>query len=382
MADAGAQAVLPIVEEAKVRSGIYPAQWFPGAIARGVIRCAEETVPGQIQPASIDLRLGSTAYRVPASFLPGRKHRVEDKLAWLAEERIDLTHGAVLERNQVYIVPLLEHLDLKKRMTAAANPKSSTGRLDVFARVIADYATEFDSVAEQYAGPLWVEIAPRSFRVIVRKGSRLVQLRVRRGLPRSSEKQLKELHRQVGIVRGEDDAVDIRRSGIAISVDIAGDDPARPVGFKARTTDACIDVDKVGFYDPDTFWTPVFRPASGGIVLDPKDFHILASKEAVTVPDDHAADMIAYDTLVGEFRVHYAGFFDPGFGHSPQGQHAARAVLEVRSHEVPFIIEDGQIMGRLIFEPLTERTDTPYGTGIGSSYQYQGLALSKHFKKT
>jgi len=337
-------------------------------------------VEAQFQPASLDLRLGHTAYRVPASFLPGSKNTVAEKLAWLTEEELDLTSGARLDRDRVYIVPLLESLNLKKRMSAVANPKSSTGRLDLFARVITDRATEFDSIAEQYEGPLWAEIAPRSFNVVARTGSRLVQLRIKLGAPRPSDRLVRDLQREDPLIKGEK-VVDIKRGRIGVSVDLIGDPISKLVGYKARRVDEPIDVDRVNHYDPADFWDPVTRPERGGLILTTDDFHILASKETIAIPDDYAADMIAYDTLVGEFRVHYAGFFDPGFGLPKNGYGGAKAVLEVRSHEVPFMIEDGQMVGRLAFERLTEKTDRPYGQGIGSSYQYQGLALSKHFRR-
>ena len=384
MTEAAVQEWLPMVEEPSRRSGICPAQWFQGAIQRKEIWSPVPIAARQIQPASIDLRLGKTAYRVPASFLPGRKNRVADKLAWFAEEKIDLTSGAVLKRDSVYIVRLLENLNLKWRMSAVANPKSSTGRLDVFARVITDYCTEFDNVAEQYDGPLWAEIAPRSFNVVVRTESRLAQLRIKRGAPRSSEKLLRSLHDEAGVVRGAtapDIKPDIKKDGIAVTVDVMGDRISNLIGYKARRVSEPIDVDKVDHYEPADYWEPVARPKNGGIVLETDDFHILASKETISIPNDYAADMIAYDTLVGEFRVHYAGFFDPGFGWSPGSRLGARAVLEVRSHDVPFMLEDGQTVGRLALERLTEATEKPYGQEIGSSYQNQGLALSKQFRR-
>ena len=241
----------------------------------------------QIQPASIDLRLGGTAYRVPTSFLPGRKSSVQAKLDWLAEEKIDLTSGAILQKGHVYIIRLMESLDLRKRVSAVANPKSSTGRLDLFARVITDFSTEFDVITEQYDGPLWLELAPRSFNVLAREGSRLVQIRVRHGAPRQSEKQLRRLHGEDGVVRGEEDP-DIRAGGIAMSVDIVGDNVSKLVGYKAKKTNKHIDVDKVNFYASSEFWETVYRPDEGGIILKPDDFHILASKETVSVPPDWA----------------------------------------------------------------------------------------------
>lgn len=372
------QAVLPFLEE--TRTGIWPAQWLRAAAVQGVIQAEEDIVPAQIQPASIDLRLGGTAYRVPASFLPGPSMTVRDKLDILAEQEIDLTGGAVLETGKVYIVPLQERLKLKRRMSGVANPKSSTGRLDVFARLITDFGTEFDTVHEKYAGPLWLEIAPGSFNVKVRKGSRLAQLRLRTGSPRTSDSGVRELNESVRIVRYEGEP-DIKGSGLALSVDVAGDPVSGIVAYKAKKTRRPIDLDKVNFYAIDDFWLRVPKPERGGLILQKDEFYILATKEFVAIPHHVAADMVAYDTLVGEFRVHYAGFFDPGFGYTETGRQGAKIVLEVRSHEVPFMIEHGQVVGRVMVERLAEKTDMPYGANIGSSYHGQGLTLGKQFKR-
>jgi len=309
---------------------------------------------------------------------------VRDKLDLLSMHRIDLTKGAVLEKDCVYIVPLLEYVALRRRTSAAANPRSSTGRLDVFARVITDHATEFDRVRDGYKGPLYAEISPRAFSILVRTGSRLVQLRIRRGSPAFSDTALKRLHAEIGLVEppaGAPPERDAIRNGLAFTVDVSGDPGTGIVGYKARRHTDVIDVDKVDHYDPRDFWEAAYSHRGEGIVLDPNDFHILASREAVVVPPDHAAEMIPFDNFVGEFRVHYAGFFDPGFGAAETGGGGSRAVLEVRSHEVPFLIEHGQIVGRLVYERLITRPDKLYGNPIGSSYQNQGLALSKHFKK-
>ena len=375
------QATLPLIEDVpEPQSGIYPSQAIKAAIARGDIKAGERINPLQIQPASLDLRLGSTAYHVPASFLPGSAMRVEDKLVSLSAEKFSIADGAVLETSKVYLIQLMEHLSLRKRLSALANPKSSTGRLDVFTRVITDFGTEFDTIREGYKGPLWLEVAPRSFNVKVRAGSRLSQVRLKTGSPPSSDAYVRKLHEQTQIVHT--DSADIKDGAIALSVDIAGDQSGGLIGYKAKRTDAFIDVDLVGHYEPDDFWENVYRPESGGIILEPDDFHILATKETVAIPADVAADMVAYDTLVGEFRVHYAGFFDPGFGYAGDRPIGARVVLEVRSHEVPFLIEDGQMVGRVLVERLTAPTKKPYGADIGSNYQRQGLALSKQFKKS
>src|SRR5437763_3676054 len=363
-------------------TGLLPSQLLREAVAQArEILSPQPIGDDQIQPASIDLRLGEVAYRVRASFLPGARASVRDKLELLSMHRIDLTEGAVLEKDCVYIVPLLEYVSLRKRTAAAANPKSSTGRLDVFARVITDYGTEFDRIREGYKGPLFAEISPRAFSILVRTGSRLVQLRIRRGSPGFSDTALRRLHEQVGLVDGPAGPKTIC-NGLAFTVDVVGDQTTGIVGYKARRHTDVVDLDRNLHYDPRDFWEPVYSHRGEGIVLDPNDFYILASREAVVVPPDHAAEMLPYDALVGEFRVHFAGFFDPGFGSAEAGGTGSRGVLEVRSHEVPFLIEHGQIVGRLIYEPLIARPDRLYGRDIQSSYQGQGLALSKHFKRS
>jgi dCTP deaminase len=361
-------------------TGILPSQVLRELIVGGREITASAPIDDrQIQPASLDLRLGPVAYRVRASFLPGRHETVAQKLDRYAMYEVDLAQGGVLERHCVYIVPLMEQVALRARMSAVANPKSSTGRLDLFARLLTDQGTEFDQVREGYRGPLYAEISPRAFTVKLRQGTRLMQLRLRRGSPQPSDAALKRLHETVNLV-GEYDEADIK-NGLAFTVDVAGEAWGGLVGYRARRHAGLIDVDLINHYDPLDFWEPVYARNGQGIVLDPQDFYILASKEAVVVPADHAAEMLPYDTLVGEFRVHYAGFFDPGFGSAETGGTGSRAVLEVRAHEVPFLIEDGQIVGRLVYERLTARPDKLYGTPIGSHYQSQGLKLGKQFKQ-
>src|SRR5487761_163580 len=374
----------PAPRELEHATGILPYQLLRDAIERThEIRSLEAIADDQIQPASIDLRLGNVAHRVRASFLPGPRHTVAEKLRTMKLHTLDLRSGAVLERDCVYIVPLLEHLALRYRTSGSANPKSSTGRLNVFARVITDNGTEFDAIRSNYSGPLYAELSPRSFSIRVRKGSRLVQLRARRGRPTSSNAALRRLHEEVGfsiVPPGSPIDRELIEGGLAVTVDVSGTLEDGFVGYKARKHTPVIDVDKINHYDVREFWDPVFKGAGEGIILDPEDFYILASREPVAMPTDQAAEMLAYDTLVGEFRVHYAGFFDPGFGMAETGGRGSRAVLEVRAHEVPFLIENGQIIGRLVYERLIARPDKLYGRDIGSSYQSQGLALSKHFK--
>ncbi len=361
------------------KTGILPSQVIKELIRAREIQTTAEITEGQIQPASIDLRLGATAYRIRATFLPGEDATVESKIDQFKMHEVDLTAGAVLEKGCVYIVRLIEALRLSSRISGVANPKSSTGRLDVFTRLITNSATEFDRVKSGYAGPLYAEISPRAFSILVRTGSRLNQMRFRRGSPSYTDASLRRLHGEMPLVHSEDGRENIS-SGIAIRVDLRGSDTDGLIGYKARKHTDVIDVDKVNHYDPSEFWEPVHARGGRGIILDPDDFHILSSKEPVTVPPAHAAEMVAYDTAMGEFRVHYAGFFDPGFGYQAGDAVGTRAVLEVRSHEVPFHVEDGQVVGRLNYERLTDTPDKLYGPAIGSSYQTQVLALGKQFK--
>ena len=361
-------------------TGLLPSQVIGEMIRNHEILSVETICKQQLQPASLDLCLDGLAYRVRSSFLPGRNKTVRESLRDVTMGEIDLRGGAILEKGCVYIVPLKESVALPSRITAVANPKSSIGRLDIFTRLITDEATEFDRVQSGYSGPLYAEISPRAFTVIVREGSSLNQIRFRRGNPNNSDASLRRLHQQWRLVDRSDADANIE-NGIALSVDLRSFSGSGVVGYKARKHTDLIDVDLIDYYLPDRYWEPI-SSESGKLILNPGDFHILMSKELVTVPPDHAAEMIPYDPLVGEFRVHYAGFFDPGFGYREGGVNGTRAVLEVRSHEVPFIIEDGQVIGRLSYERLTDVPERLYGGDIGSSYQEQGLKLSKHFARS
>ena len=354
--------------------GILPDRMIDALARAGAIVPARPFVPGQIQPASLDLRLGDVAYRVRASFLPGPGTSVADRIAALKLHQINLSEGAVLETGCVYIVPLLERLVLPADIAASANPKSSTGRLDVFTRVIADGTRGFDRIGAGYSGPLYAEISPRTFPVLVRAGSRLSQIRFRRGAATLDPAALASLHAAERLV--DDDNADVSE-GIAVGVDLAGFGSL--IGYRAKRHTGVIDVDHRAGYEVADFWEPI-SAREGKLILDPDEFYILASKQAVQVPPDYAAELVPFDPLVGEFRVHYAGFFDPGFGYAGAGGKGARAVLEVRSREVPFILEHSQIVGRLIYERMLARPDKLYGEGIGSNYQAQSLKLSKHFK--
>jgi dCTP deaminase len=363
-------------------TGILPYQVYQEFIRAGRIQADEPFTEGQVQPASIDLRLGPVAWRVQATFLPG-KQSVARKIEQVKMHEFDLTHGAVLERGCCYIVPLLERLNLPADIGGTANPKSSTGRLDVFTRLLPDYAEEFEEVKKGYKGQLFLEISPRTFSVRVYKGLALNQLRLRRGDPPPSDTALGNLDRAEGLVYDDADTQKAAtiRGGLWVSIDLAGAE-GEIIGYRAKHHTPLIDLAKIGHYDPAEYWEPIRRNEAGTLILNPGEFYILASKERVRVPASHAAEMAPYDTSVGEFRIHYAGFFDPGFGYGAAGEIAGtRAVLEVRSHEVPFLVEDGQIVGKLVYERLTEAPEKLYGVGLGSSYQRQGLALSKHFKR-
>jgi dCTP deaminase len=359
--------------------GILPDRMIAALAADGGIRAHYPFSPGQIQPASLDLRLGAIAYRVRASFLPGPGTTVAERIIDLKLHEFSLSGGAVLETGCVYIVPLIERLDLPADIAAATNPKSSTGRLDVFTRVIADETRGFDRVEAGYDGPLYAEISPKTFPILVREGTRLSQLRLRRGSAALSADALRALHGRERLV-DRDDAV--MGDGVAVSIDLAGTNGhgAGIVGYRAKRHTAVIEVDQRDAYEVADFWEPILARADKSLILDPDEFYILASNEAVQVPPDYAAEMVPFDPLVGEFRVHYAGFFDPGFGYAGSGGLGSRAVLEVRSREVPFILEHGQIVGRLVYEKMLARPDQLYGSGIGSNYQAQGLKLSKHFR--
>lgn len=355
-------------------TGVCPNQQIEAMISDGIITATPAVLPAQVQPASLDLRLGDVAYRVRASFLAGHGQSVRDRLEEFEMHRIDLTCGAVLEKGCVYLVPLMERLALPGDMTAVANAKSSTGRLDLLTRTITDGGTEFDRINAGYHGPLYAEICPRSFSVLVRPGMRLNQIRFRQGQAVLGDAELTALHQASPLVDGPA----VIQDGLGFSVDLrlpGGD----LVGYRAKPHTGVIDLDRVGHYDPAEYWEEV-RTGRGQIILDPGAFYILVSREAVHIPPEYAAEMAPYLAMVGEFRVHYAGFFDPGFGHAAAGGAGSRGVLEVRCHEAPFVLEHGQVVGRLVYERMAEVPTQLYGAGIASNYQGQGLKLSKHFR--
>jgi dCTP deaminase len=372
-------------------TGILPSQKITEMITGGEIASVglfSEIARDQIQPASIDLRLGDVAYPVDASFLPGKGVRVLDKMRELDDDfesfAMDLRKGAVLERGRLYVIPLLESIRLRSDVAAFANPKSSTGRLDILTRLIADHATLFDQVEEGYEGQLFLEVAPRSFSVVVRAGTRLNQLRFRRtrgDVPKAIASVDWRLLLSENQVADSSDIND-RTGHLPFSIDLIGSGARDAlIGWRARKHTRRIDLDRRD-YDPLDFWEPIRYHRNASLVLDPDEFYILMTKEAIAVPPDFAAEMLPYDTRAGEFRVHYAGFFDPGFGWDVVTKKAgsSRGVLEVRSHEVPFVLEHGQGVGWLRYERMAERPQTLYGAEIASNYQGQELKLAKQFR--
>lgn len=355
-------------------AGVLADHQINDLLTKGAISAALPIAAGQIQPASLDLRLGAKAYRVRASFLPGRSRTVEQRLTDFQMHEVDLTDGAVLEKGCVYVVPLQESLALPAGMTAAASAKSSIGRLDLLTRIITDQGVEFDRVPEGYAGPLYVEICPRSFSVVAREGQMLNQIIFRNGQTRMTDDALRALHQDAPIVDG--DAV--ISDGLGFSVDLLPE-TGTLVGYRAKPHTGVIDLAQLAHYDPAEFWEEVHTD-KGWIILDPGAFYILVSREAIVIPPMQAAEMAPYLAMVGEFRVHYAGFFDPGFGYAQAGGAGSRGVLEVRCHEAPFVLEHGQIVGRLVYEHMSQAPEALYGADIKSNYQGQGLKLSKHFK--
>ena len=365
-------------------TGIFPSQRIRQLIGAGQVWANVPVADDQIQPASLDLRLGPVAYRVRASFLPNRstvRTRLED-LSLQAPVEMSLASPTVLEQGRVYIVPLLEEVQLPHDIWAKANPKSTTGRLDVFTRLITDFGTKFDHVPAGYRGRLYLEVAPQTFSIVVAEATRLSQLRFWRGTPVPSDTKLAQLNQSEALVYGEEDlpAEAVIEKGLWLSVDLTGASSCGLVGYRAKRHAPVIDLAKVDFYNPAEFWDPIHADARRYLVLDPDEFYILASRERISVPPSVAAEMTGYEPSLGEFRVHYAGFFDPGFGYGRGDTRGTRAVLEVRTHQVPYVLEDQQRVARLVFERLQIVPDRIYGSEIGSSYQSQGLTLSKQFR--
>ncbi len=364
-------------------TGILPMAWLRKAANDDVIFTERYKIPPvNFQPASLDLRLGEKAHRLRCSFLPDSS-AVWDKLPDLQMEELDLRDGAILERNRPYLIPLIEELRLPDFIRAKTNPKSSTGRLDIFTRVITDNSHRFDDVVAGYHGQLYLEVVSRSFTIRVKTGLSLNQLRLTKGDASCGEGELLRRHGEKPIVLAElgytgDPRQPSLDNTIGLSANLAG--RTGGVGYRARKNSNLLDLSREHHYDPGDYWEPVYAEHSRRLILEPEEFYLLTSAEGVSIPPDFAAEMTAYDPSSGELRTHYAGFFDPGFGlgeiRAPGG---VQPVMEVRAHDVPFMIEHGQNICTITFEKMLEIPEKLYGADIGSSYQGQGLILSKHF---
>ena len=380
------------------QSGILPFQKLRTFVRQGAI-CADVPISSeQIQPASLDLRLGRKAYRLLSSFLPEPSEQqeqftIEDLYrSDLVMYDMDLSKGAILEKGHVYLVPLMEQLKLPKGIRGRTNPKSSTGRLDIFTRVVTDLHVGFDEIRSGFEGQLFLEIVPRSFTIRIHEGLALNQLRLLSGKPLVSDSSLRAVHRKTPLLchNGEDGKSDrpllmkeLRvDNGLFLRVDLQGKaDQGQPiVGYRAKKNSHIIDLSKIGHYAAADYWEPLYRNDTGTLLLEPEEFYILASKERIHVPPGYSAEMVAYEAACGELRTHYAGFFDPGFGYANPTRQGTQVVLEVRPHDVPFRIQDGQTFFKVMYEHMQDIPTHLYGSSMGSSYSQQGLTLSKHFK--
>ncbi len=379
----------------RVGHGILPYQDITRLIADRVVNSGVPIEERQIQPASLDLRLGRKAYRLISSFLPelseisSRLNVLDFYQSDLVMYEMDLTDGAILEKGHVYLVPLLEHLALPAGLRARANPKSTTGRLDVFTRVVTDLNAGFDEIRAGYRGPLYLEVVPRSFAIKVKTGYSLNQIRFVRGDATVTDAALQQLHKKEPLLyhnlpmKKPVREKDLRTErGLFLRIDLRGEDRGSHeiIGYRAKKNSHVIDLSKIGYYAALDFWEPIYRHRQDSLLLEPEEFYILASKERIRVPAGYAAEMVAYEAACGELRTHYAGFFDPGFGYGNGEMHGTQVVLEVRPHDVPFLIHDGQTFFKVVYDRMLKRPTQVYGSALGSSYQRQGLTLSKHFK--
>lgn len=366
-------------------SGILTYRRLQELVCDQIVTCECPIEDAQYQPASLDVRLGTTAYRIRGSFVPVNR-TVDDVLDELVMYAIDLEQNGILEKNQVYLVPLMESLALPPTMSVRANPKSTTGRLDMLTRVISDYHSRFDEIRAGYCGKLYLEIVPKSFTVRVKPGLALHQLRFIHGDGLLDDEHLRQLYQCDPLLYdANQQPIDLAQvsiqDGLLMSVDLCGEKNAEIIGYKAKKNSDIVDLSNIGYYDAADFWDPIYRHKNDQLILEPEEFHLLCSQEKVRIPPDYSAEMVAYDIGAGEFRVHYAGFFDPGFGYGDGDIPGTYAVLEVRSHEVPYRISHGQPFCKLQYSYNLERPPRLYGSGIQSHYQYQRLSLSKQFKQ-
>jgi dCTP deaminase len=372
------------VEDMEHQGGVLPAQRLRDAITQEwIVAGAWRIPPEAVQPASVDLRLGEQAWALRCSFLPDSRSTVEQKVEDLAFDQIDLRDGATLERDRPYLIPLIEELRLPDEIRAKANPKSSTGRLDVFTRVLTDRSRRFDEISGGYRGKLYLEVVPRTFAIRVRTGLALNQVRLISGDGRLSDQELVALHRQIPLLYRDSEPLSASAlslaEGLFLSLDVSSSADSI-VGYRAKKNSLPIDLTKIGGLRWQDYWEAVNPERGGRIVLEPEVFYLLLSAEGVAIPPSYAAEMLAYDPTAGELRTHYAGFFDPGFGYSRKiATQGTRAALEVRARDVPFMVEHGQPVCKLAFERMAEEPDVLYGEDIGSNYQGQQTMLSKHF---
>lgn len=367
------------------QSGILTYRLLRHLVETGVVRAEHPITTVQYQPASLDLRLGKVAYRIRSSFVPGNLS-VEDVLHDLQMYTIDLDANGILEKNQVYLVPLQESLYLPQSLRARANPKSTTGRLDMLTRVISDYNARFDDVQSGYCGKLYLEIVPKSFTVRVKPGLSLNQLRFIQGECLLDDQELSALYQRIPLLYDSADAPISRdiaciQDGLLMRVDLQGEKNQGIIGYKARKNSDIIDLTRICFYQVNDFWERIQRQKNDQLILEPEEFHLLCSQEKVRIPPDYSAEMVAYDTGAGEFRVHYAGFFDPGFGYGNGDIPGTYAVLEVRSHDVPYRISHSQPFCKIQYAHNVERPEVVYGVDLDSNYQRQKLSLSKQFQQ-
>jgi dCTP deaminase len=375
-----------------VRTGVLPDHALRGAAREGWITASTPLADVQFQPSSLDLRLGAVAYQLRASFLPYRQP-VQTRLTQndftdvdLVIDELSLASGATLQRGSVYLVPLQESLALPREVRGRCNPKSTTGRLDIFTRVIADETARFDEIDAGYRGPLYLEVSPQSFPVRVYAGTSLSQLRLMSGATTLSDTALERLYKETPLLFDDDDrpiaaSRRVINDGLCMGVDLSGRHTDGIIGYRAHANPPVVDLNRVGFYDPHDFWEPIKRPNRDSYILEANRFYILASKERIRVPPAYAAEMVVYDAGAGEIRTHYAGFFDPGFGYGAGDVLGTKVVMEVRAREVPFMVYDGQTSFKVGLERLAAPPARVYGVGLGSSYQHQTLTLSKHFKR-